>query len=135
MASTFKLEIVTPERSFFEGDIEEVVVRTVSGDLGILNDHMHTVSPLAPGIIKIKENGQLKEAVCTSGFIQVKEEKTTIVADACEWPNEVDENRAKEALDRAEQRLESSDENIDKKRARNALKRAKARLLILTKDR
>ncbi|MCT4592776.1 MAG: ATP synthase F1 subunit epsilon [Anaeromicrobium sp.] len=135
MASTFKLEIVTPERDFFEGEVEEIVVRTVSGDLGILKDHMHTVSPLAPGVVKIKQEGKFKEAACSGGFIQVKTEKTTIVADACEWPDEIDVKRAEEALKRAEKNLDSSDENIDKKRARNAIRRAKARLLVTMKDR
>ncbi|WP_053954729.1 ATP synthase F1 subunit epsilon [Inediibacterium massiliense] len=134
MASTFELEIVTPDKKFFEGSVQQIVVRTTQGDLGILKDHMSTVSPLQIGIIKIKENGQYKEATCAGGFIQIKEDKTTIITDAAEWPEEIDEKRAQESLKRAEERLQSGSEEIDKKRAQRALKKAEIRLRVIKKS-
>jgi F-type H+-transporting ATPase subunit epsilon len=130
MASTFELEIVTPDRKFYEGSVERIVIRTVGGDIGILKDHMLTVSPLEIGAIKIKENGQYKEAACAGGFIQIKEEKTTIITDSAEWPEEIDVKRAEESKNRAEERLHKPEANVDALRAKAALKRALTRIRV-----
>lgn len=134
MASTFELEIVTPDRKFFEGEVERIVVRTIQGDLGILKNHMHTVSPLDIGVVKIKQKGQYREAACAGGFIQIKDEKTTIITDAAEWPEEVDVERAKKAAARAEKRLKDDSPDIDTLRAQAALRRALNRLRITRND-
>ena len=131
MASTFELEIVTPERKFFKGTVDRVVVRTLQGDIGILKDHMLTVSPLAIGPITIKQQGEKKIAVCAGGFIQIKEDKTTLVTDSAEWSNEIDVERAKKALERAQKRLEHGDEDMDRKRAREAFRRAQNRINVV----
>ncbi|TCO78803.1 F0F1 ATP synthase subunit epsilon [Marinisporobacter balticus] len=130
MASTFELEIVTPDKKFYEGSVERIVIRTTNGDIGILKDHMFTVSPLQIGAIKIKQEGKYKEAACAGGFIQVKEEKTTIITDSAEWADEIDIKRAEEAKKRAEERLHKSTEDIDMLRAKAALKRALTRLQV-----
>ncbi|QZY55528.1 F0F1 ATP synthase subunit epsilon [Crassaminicella profunda] len=130
MASTLELEIVTPDRKFYEGSVERIVIRTVGGDIGILKDHMLTVSPLEIGAIKIKENGQYKEAACAGGFIQIKEEKTTIITDSAEWPEEIDVKRAEESKNRAEERLHKPQSNVDTLRAKAALKRALTRIRV-----
>ncbi|QEK13215.1 F0F1 ATP synthase subunit epsilon [Crassaminicella thermophila] len=134
MASTFELEIVTPDRKFFEGSVERLVVRTSQGDEGILKDHMFMVSPLQIGVIKIKQDGKYKEAACAGGFIQVKEEKTTIITDSAEWPEEIDVKRAEKAKERAEKRLQSPGSDIDMKRAQAALQRSLTRLRVAKKD-
>ncbi|MCT4619028.1 MAG: F0F1 ATP synthase subunit epsilon [Marinisporobacter sp.] len=130
MASTFELEIVTPDRKFYEGSVERIVVRSTQGDMGILKDHMFTVSPLEIGVVKIKENGKYKEAACAGGFIQIKEEKTTIITDSAEWPEEIDVKRAEESKNRAEERLNKPEANIDALRAKAALKRALTRIRV-----
>ncbi|QXM06704.1 F0F1 ATP synthase subunit epsilon [Crassaminicella indica] len=130
MASTFQLEIVTPDRRFFEGQVERIVVRTIQGDMGILKDHMFTVSPLEIGVLKIKQNGKYKEAACAGGFIQIKEDKTTIITDSAEWPEEIDIERAKAAKKRAEEHLKNPQENTDALRAKAALKRALTRIRV-----
>lgn len=130
MAQTFHLEIVTPERSFFEGEVEMVVVRTTQGDAAFMADHMWTITPLATGVLKIKEKDQIKKATCSGGFIHVKEGKATIVADAAEWPEEIDLNRAMNAKERAEELLQSQDSSIDIKRAQAAIARALTRIQV-----
>jgi len=135
MASTFELEIVTPDRKFYEGTVEMVVVRTVTGDLGIHKEHMSLVSPLAIGTIKIKEGkGKYKEAACAGGFVQVRQDKTTIITDSAEFPDEIDVDRAKKAADRAQARLKSSNSETDIVRAQIALDKALNRINVAKKD-
>lgn len=128
MARTFNLEVVTPERNFYQGEVELVVARTLQGDEAYMADHMWTVAPLTPGVLKIKEKDKVKKATCTGGFIHVKEKKITIVADAVEWPEEINLDRAVEAKERAEERLQSNDNEIDFDRARASMMRALVRI-------
>lgn len=130
MAQTFHLEIVTPDKAFYEGEVEMVVARTLQGDVAYMADHMWTVSPLATGVLKIKENDTMKEASCTGGFIHVKEGKTTIVTDAAEWPEEIDLERALEAKERAESKIDSDDPSVDVDRAKAAMMRALNRINV-----
>ncbi|KXG76266.1 F0F1 ATP synthase subunit epsilon [Thermotalea metallivorans] len=133
MASTFQLEIVTPDRKFYEDQVDMVIVRSTEGDLGIMKNHMSLVSPLAIGVIKIKKNGEYREAACAGGFIQVKQDKTTIITDSAEWPEEIDVERAKKAAERAEERLKTKTAEIDLIRAQAALERALNRLRVAKK--
>lgn len=134
MASTFRLEIVTPDRKFFEDDVDMAVVRTSEGDLGILKNHMSLVSPLAIGTVKIKKDGVYTEAACAGGFVQVRQDKTTIITDSAEWPEEIDVERAKRAVDRAEERMKNAHAGVDVIRAQLALERALNRLKIAKRD-
>lgn len=134
MASAFQLEIVTPDRKFYEDDVDMVVVRTTAGDLGILKNHMSLVSPLAVGTIKIKKNGEQLEAACAGGFVQVRQDKTTIITDSAEWPEEIDVERAKKAAERAEDRLKMKSSELDMIRAQAALERALNRLRVARRD-
>ncbi|MFT9496653.1 F0F1 ATP synthase subunit epsilon [Anaerosolibacter sp.] len=134
MASAFQLEIVTPDRKFYEDDVDMVVVRTTAGDLGILKNHMSLVSPLAVGTIKIKKNGEQLEAACAGGFVQVRQDKTTIITDSAEWPEEIDVERAKKAAERAEERLKMKSSELDMVRAQAALERAINRLRVARRD-
>ncbi len=130
MAQTFHLEIVTPERSFYNGEAEMVVVRTVQGDVAFMADHMWTVTPLATGLLKIKDKKGIKKATCSGGFIHVKEGKAIIVTNSAEWPEEIDLDRAIEAKERAEKNLKSSDSNINVERAKVAMFRALNRIRV-----
>lgn len=134
MASAFQLEIVTPDRKFYEDEVDMVVVRTTAGDLGILKNHMSLVSPLAVGAVKIKKNGEYLEAACAGGFVQVRQDKATIITDSAEWPAEIDVERAKKAAERAEDRLKTKSSEIDIVRAQAALDRALNRLRVARRD-
>lgn len=130
MQSGFKLEIVTPDKSFFDEEIEMAIVRTSEGDIGILKDHEPLVAPLAIGSIRIKRDGTFKEAACSSGFITVDEEKVMVITDSAEWADEIDIFRANEAADRARRRLESKQDDIDALRAKISLQKAMNRIRI-----
>ncbi len=126
----FMLEIVTPDRKFFEEEVDMVIVRGVEGDLGILKGRSPLVTPLDIGIIKIKKDGNTRIAAIAGGYVEVGKEKTTIISDAAEWPEEIDVERAKEAKQRAEERLKRRD-NIDTIRAEIALRKAINRIRVV----
>ncbi|MBU5676600.1 F0F1 ATP synthase subunit epsilon [Alkaliphilus sp. MSJ-5] len=128
MASTFRLQIVTPSRMFYDDEVEMTIVRTIEGDVGIMRNHMLMVAPLKIGKIRIKKDGQFKEAAISEGFIQIESDYTRIITDSAEWPDEIDVKRAEEAKERAERRLAASKSDIDKVRAEIALKKALNRL-------
>lgn len=129
--SEFLLEIVTPESKFFEENVEMIVVKGLNGDIGILRDHEPYITPLAIGRIKIKQNGKFRFAALSQGYIEVTEEKATILADTAEWPEEIDVKRAEESKGRAEKRLEEKSETLDVLRAEIALKKALLRLNVV----
>ncbi len=133
--SKFMLEIVTPDRKFFEDEIEMVIVRGREGDLGILRDHTPLVTPLDIGRIKIKQNGEFKEAAIAGGYVEIAKEKTTIITDSAEWPGEIDINRAQEAKKRAEERIhKKTHSEIDIFRAEMALRKALNRINVAGRD-
>ncbi|QIB27650.1 F0F1 ATP synthase subunit epsilon [Caloranaerobacter azorensis] len=129
----FTLEIVTPDRKFFEDEVEMVIVRGIEGDIGILKNHTPMVTPLSIGKIRIKKDGEIKEAAIAGGYIEITKDKTTVITDAAEWPEEIDVRRAEEAKKRAEQRLKSGKGEIDVVRAQIALKKALNRLELAKK--
>ena len=111
---TFRLEVISPERIFYTGDAEMVELTTTEGDIGIYADHIPLTTIVAPGVMTITEpGGVLKEAAVLEGFMEITPDKVTILAQSCEWPEEIDINRAAEAKARAERRLKSADENIN----------------------
>lgn len=126
MASTFDVEIVTPDKKFFEGSAEMVIVRTIEGDVAILKGHESYVAPLDIGTVRFKKDGVFKEATIAGGFIQVDKEKTTIITDAAEWPEEIDLERARKAKEKAENKLKNkNDIAIAEIQLRKALNRIK----------
>jgi len=128
----FLLEIVTPDRKFFEEEVEMVIARGVEGDLGILKNHTPVVTPLDIGRIKIKQNDKVREAAIAGGYIEVNKDKTTIITDTAEWPEEIDLERAKQAKERAEKRL-NSDSEVDLVRVQIALRKALNRIDVGSK--
>lgn len=127
----FQLEVISPERIFYTGEVEMVELTTTEGDIGIYADHIPLTTIVAPGVMTITESGEeRKEAAVLEGFMEITQEKVTILAQSCEWPEEIDINRAQEAKQRAERRLKSSDENINMARADLALRKALIRLEV-----
>ena len=128
--SVFHLSVVTPDRMFFDGDVERVIVRTVSGDVGILKGHAKYISALGTGAMKVKTSSEEKVAAISGGFIKVDEDKTLILASVCEWEDEIDLNRAKAAEQRARQLLQSAESGSQHDIAELKLKRALNRIHI-----
>ena len=122
------LEIVTPERAFFSGEVDRVIVRGIEGDMAVLKNRAPIITPLAIGKIRILIDGEERVAAAVNGYISVEKDKTTIITDCAEWPGEIDVKRAEEAKLRAEKRLRERPEGLDIDRAELALRRALNRL-------
>lgn len=130
MANTYNLEIVSPEKKFFSDDVEELVLNTPGGEIGVLKDHMAMVVAVSIGTIKIKQDGAWKEAVLSEGFMNIGKGKVSILVDTAEWPEEIDINRAKAAEDRARERLQGQLSRIESMQSQAALQRALTRLKV-----
>lgn len=127
MAEKFKLTIVTPDREFFNEDVEMVEFNTTEGEIGIYKGHIPLTVIVKPGILTITQGETVRNAALHAGFVQILPEEVTILAEIIEWPGEIDEERAKAARERAESRL-SGGGDIDVVRAEAALMRAIARI-------
>ena len=124
----FKLRVISPDRVFYEGEVIMLELNTLDGIVGIYKNHMPMTYIIEPGVMRITESEEsVKEAALHSGFIQILQEEITVLAEAVEWPDEIDENRAKEAQIRAERRLEMKEANLNAQRAELALRRALTR--------
>lgn len=131
MAETMKLQVITPDKEFFSGDVTMVELNTADGQMGVYPQHIPLTVAVAPGVLKIHKDGNVRLAALLSGFLQILPEKMTILAEVCEWPDEIDGARANEARIRAERRLAEHTGEIDIARAEAALERALVRLSLV----
>lgn len=134
--NTVLVEVVTPERVVYSGEARIVVAKGIEGDLGILPNHMPLVTPLKTAPVQVKKaaEGQEDLIAVSGGFMEVRKEKITILAEAAELPEDIDVNRAIAAKERAERRLaESGKEGADFKLAQLALQRALVRIQVAKK--
>lgn len=125
---SFKLKVITPYGVFFEGDIDSLNICTSQGYLTILPNHIPLVTPLNIDKMTFKFNKESHVCALSGGIMYVGTNETKIIANACEYAENIDINRALEAKKRAEQRLENKRENINIARAEAALKRALCRI-------
>jgi F-type H+-transporting ATPase subunit epsilon len=129
---TIEVSVVTPNGPVYESDVEMVITKAQSGELGILPGHIPMVAPLAIGVVRMKKNGKEQDLIAVSGgFLEVRPDKVTILAQAAEKAEDIDVERALRARERAEQRMkEQKVEDIDFRRAELALQRAINRLTV-----
>jgi F-type H+-transporting ATPase subunit epsilon len=130
MAAAFRLQVVTPERSLLNLEVEALVVPATEGYLGILPDHAPLIAGLNAGPVKYRHEGKDKYLVVSGGFIEVLHNQAIILANAAERPEEIDIKRAEAAKERAEKRLHDRQPGTDLVRAEASLKRAVARLKV-----
>jgi len=128
MAELFQLQIISPDRIFYDKQVSMVEMTTGEGEIGVYARHLPITTTLEPGIVKIHEEGEIKEAAVHSGFVVIMQDKVTLMAEVAEWPEEIDLNRAEEARIRAERRLGGKEAGIDTTRAELALRRALVRI-------
>ena len=126
----FALKVMCPDRTFFEGEADMVEMNTTEGYIGVYPGHIPIATVLAPGILVIHNDGELKRAALHSGFARISPDNIMILAEVAEWPDEIDLNRDEEARVRAERRLSGTESGIDIKRAEAALKRSLTRISI-----
>lgn len=105
----FNLKIVTPDGLIFDGQAEELIVRTTSGDLGILAGHINCVAPLGMGRATVVIDGKHRYAACIGGMVSVVGGDVTLVPTTFEWAESIDTARAEASQKRAETILHKKD--------------------------
>ena len=135
MATDMRLEIVTAERMVYSEDVSVLVAPGVEGQLGILPHHAPLLTMLRPGEIKIVRNEEQTFMAVSGGFLEVLGNRVTILADTAERLEEIDLQRAEEALDRARAQIASSASEADLERAMAAIQRSQARLQVARRRR
>ena len=123
-----KLKIITHEKIVFDNEVDELVINTTSGQIGILKDHIPITTSLKIGITKAKIGENFRHFATMGGVFQFKDNNAVILTDVCEESCDIDVARANAAKERAEARLAENNAEIDVKRAEAALARALARL-------
>lgn len=124
----FRLQIITPEKTVFDGETEQIIVRTTVGDVGILNGHEPYCAALGIGQMRIMKDGEFRRAATSGGIIKVSKEITTILVQTCEWSDEIDVERANAAKATAEERLKAAKSDKELLLADAKLKRALNRI-------
>ena len=129
MEPTYRFKILSPKAQILDEDVVSVVAPGEAGYLGVLAHHAPLITALQPGQLEIRDADQKETIFAVSGgFLEVSENRATILADAVEIPGEIDIERAERARERAKERLRDTSGSIDVPRAEVALKRALNRL-------
>ena len=125
---TLTVNIVTPDGPVYDSEVDMVIAKSSAGEIGILPGHIPTVAPLEIGVVKLKKDGKNQFVAVNGGFLEVRPEKVTILAQSAEIAETIDLARAKEAMNRAEKRLQDKLDTSDHLRAELALRRAMNRI-------
>ena len=121
----FRVKIVTPDGLRYDGHAEELVVRTTTGDLGILGGHINCVAPLGMGQAMMVSDGKKRYAACIGGMVSVMDNTVSVVATTFEWADQIDTDRARASEDRAQNMLSNKNaSSADLRLAEARLKRA-----------
>ena len=133
--SAFSLKIVTPDGLLFDGQAEKLIVRTTEGDMAVLAKHIDCVAALGMGMATVVDaEGQRKVAACIGGMLAVTNGDVKVVATTFEWADQIDVERAKASIARAEKMLEDPNADVQTKQYANArIKRARVRLNVAEK--
>jgi F-type H+-transporting ATPase subunit epsilon len=127
----FKLELYTPYSRFFSDEIDAVTLTLIDGEITVYADHSFMTAPVRAGIIRIKPKGsEWKTAFIADGILEVKAHSTIIMADAAEWPEEIDHERAEKALAAAKESLNAGTFKFETSTAEAAVRRAEYRLKV-----
>ena len=133
--ATMRLEIATAERVVYSEDVEILVAPGMDGQLGILPNHAPLLTALQPGEIRVVREGEESFMAVSGGFLEVMANRVTILADTAERAEEIDIERAEDAMQRAQERIESSVSAMDLQRALASIRRSQARLLAARRRR
>ncbi|MDP6038389.1 MAG: F0F1 ATP synthase subunit epsilon [Candidatus Latescibacteria bacterium] len=129
--ATYQLDIVTPEKTVYSGEIEHFRAPGVDGSFGVLARHQPMLAALATGLVNFREAGGSERTLAISGgFANVSGDGATVLAETAEFGDEIDIDRARASRDRAQERLGNRAPEVDVERAQAALGRAILRLNI-----
>jgi F-type H+-transporting ATPase subunit epsilon len=131
MAEKIQLEVVTPERRVLAESVDMVTVPGLGGELGILPGHTPLISQLQTGVLTYVQDGKSSQLHVSGGFVEVRDDHVSVMAEVAERPDEIDATRAKLSRERLEKQLNQwSGTEEDFEVARAKLERSVVRLQL-----
>ncbi|RNF40008.1 F0F1 ATP synthase subunit epsilon [Planococcus salinus] len=127
---TITVNIVTPDGPVYDSEVSMLIAVTATGEMGVMPGHVPTVAPLGIGAVRLKKDNSTEIIAVNGGFLEIRPEKATILAQSAERATDIDLARAQEAAKRAEALLQAKNADTDFKRAELALKRAMNRINV-----
>lgn len=133
--ATIHLDILTPEKIVFAGDVDMLLAWGMEGQLGILPHHAPLMTMLQPGDLTFRKAGKEESLVISGGSLEVRPDRVVVLADACERAEEIGVARAEAAKERAQKALHTAIGEVDAASAEAALRRSLARIKAVEKIR
>ena len=130
-----QLQIITAEREVFSGEVDTIVAPGIEGQLGILPNHAPLITVLQPGELMVRAEGEESYLALSGGYMEVLGNRVIILADAAEDVDEIDEARAQEAMERAQQRVANRESEAELTQALASLRRAQVRVTVARRRR
>ena len=134
MERTFRLQIITPERSFFDDQVEMAVFIAPDGEIGVMPGHMPMVASMREGPIRIQQGGAWRVAAASDGFATITQDQVWLMMQTVEWPEEIDRVRAERDRALAEEKLRQQKSMHEYYIARSMLARAMVRLRVSNRN-
>ena len=131
--STIKIDIVTPEKAIYSGEVDFAVIPGAMGELGVVPKHCPLLTTLQTGEIRLKKGDEVESIFVSGGFCEIMPDHITVLGDVAERADDIDSERAEEALARAEELMKSKDEKADISTAEATLRKSHIRLKIAEK--
>lgn len=128
---TFRLSVVTPERAFFDDQVEMVILQAQDGELGVQPGHAPALVALREGIVRVQQHGAWRWFAASSGYASVLPDGVYAVLQTAEWPEEIDVNRAEREKEEAEEIMRQKQSMQEYAMTRSMLARAMVRLRIV----
>jgi F-type H+-transporting ATPase subunit epsilon len=135
MTNKIQFKIVTPERTVFEEAIDQATLPVADGEVTILPNHQSYIGALKPGTVMIKKEGEEIDMAVSGGFVEFNSNNLIVLADTAERAEEIDEKRAEEARQKAEEAMKRKEamDDLEYAKVAAAVERATARLRVARK--
>jgi F-type H+-transporting ATPase subunit epsilon len=128
---TLNLRVLAPDQSVYEGDADEVILPSSTGQLGVLTGHVSMLTALDPGVVRLRQAGAWQSIAVSGGFAEVESDEVTVLVNDAELGSTIDQAAAEQALEKAQQALsgfEGQPASPEKLKAQMTLSRARARV-------
>ncbi len=125
------VRVITPDKTVWDSEVEEVILPSTSGQLGILSGHAPLLTALDTGVMRVRPNKEWKSIAIMGGFAEVEQDEIKVLVNSAEAGDTIDKEEAKEAFKAAQTRLEEAskgDNPMEQIKATSAYKRSRARL-------
>ena len=128
---TISLKVLAPNQNVFEGEAEEVILPSTTGQIGILPGHISLVTAIDIGVLRLRSNSKWESIALMGGFAEIESDEVTVLVNNAEIGSQINTQEAEEELDQAQQELNrysEGEKNPEKIKAINAVSRAQARI-------